>query len=243
MMALVFVIAMFSATNVFAAKTTNFTCTGSIVPVTTLIADANANATAYYLRSDFLGAYDNSQQGVCSDIWSSRTSGGWELDVRGSQRTVNITVTVGINDVAGSGATTPWFSGANVVAKMLDQCSAAGWNPGTMTAGQHFTCPFIITNIPGAPGTTGETWELVMTGSYAAAPETGLVQFTCNSNGSDSKCNDWSIDPVTVDGAGNVASVGTAVARLKQNLVTRKTTIQNTMGDFYLTFHIHVTRP
>jgi hypothetical protein len=37
--------------------------------------------------------------------------------------------------------------------------------------------------------------------------------------------------------------VGTAVARLKQNLVTRKTNTQNMMGDFYLTFHLHVTRP
>lgn len=223
---------MLAATPAFANA-----CSGSYQPATTYISDTNSSGTAYSVQSDgqlgpvhgIFGEYDNGQQGVCSAIWTSHTSGGWQLDLTSStQRTFRITLDSS-NAVPGTNA--KLLGTLYAAARIEDKCYAAGLDPATMTSGQSFQCPAIITQIPS--GISGDTYELSMTGQYASAPETSLVQFQCNSNGSDGKCNDWTIDPVG----------GTAVARLKETVVTKRTTTTNYEGDFYLTFHIHVTRP
>ena len=211
-------------------------CSGNYQPATTYISDSDSSGTAYSIQSDgaigpvrgIFGEYDNGKQGVCSAIWTSHTTGGWQLDLTSStQRTFRITLD-STNAVPGTNA--KLLGTIYVAANIEDQCYAAGFNTATMTSGQSIQCPAIINQIPS--GISGDTYELVMTGQYAAAPETSLVQISCHSNGSDGKCNDWTIDPA-----------GQGIARLKENVVTKRSTIQYNEGDFYLTFHIHATKP
>lgn len=227
----VFLAYMFVATPVFAS-----TCTGSYQPATTYLSDTDSVGNAYSVQSDgqlgpvhgIFGEYDNGQQGVCSAFWASHTAGGWALDLLSStQRTFRITLDSS-NAVPGTNARL--LGTLYVAAKIEDKCALAGLNPSLMTSGQSFQCPAIISQIP--TGVAGDVYELVMTGQYAAAPETSLAQFQCNSNGSDGRCNDWSIDPV-----------GPGIARLKESVTTKRSTTIYNEGDFYLTFHIHVTKP
>ena len=78
-------------------------------------------------------------------------------------------------------------------------------------------------------------------GELRVRTEAQEAQVHCNSADSGG-CNDWFIDPVPVVNPDGSTSPGQTRARL--NLVH---TIGNTgytdEGDFYLTFHIHVTRP
>ena len=222
---------LFAATPVWANA-----CTGTYSSATTYVADSGSTGTAFTVRSDgqlgpvsgIVGEYDNGQQGVCSAIWTSHTTGGWELSIQNStQRTFRITLD-STNAVPGSNARQ--LGTLYVTAFIEDQCSATGNDSARMTSGQSFQCPVVIEQIP--TGIAGDTYSLVMTGKYAAAPETSLVQVRCNSNGSDGRCNDWTLDPV-----------GPGVARLKETVVTKRTTTTYNLGDFYLTFHIHATRP
>ena len=72
-------------------------------------------------------------------------------------------------------------------------------------------------------------------------PETQDVQVSCNSTDS-AGCNDWFIDPVPVVNADGSTSPGKARARL--NLVdTHGSNNFTNEGDFYVTFHFHVSRP
>jgi len=68
--------------------------------------------------------------------------------------------------------------------------------------------------------------------------ETDYVQVSCNSADSGG-CNDWFIDPIPVVNPDGSTSPGKARARL--NLDARNQATDD--GDFYLKFHIHVTRP
>lgn len=232
-------------------------CSGTYEPATSNIFDADSTTSAAYdVQSDsnLTGsiAYSNSDPGVCSAIWTSKTSSGWELSLLASTRTFRITLDgnfIGVTSnqpaavTPGTGpawpGSLPWDA-KNVTGKMEDKCYLAGNDVRTMTTGAQFTCPAIISQIP--TGITGDTYTLAMTGAYANAPDSTLVQFTCNSTGSDGYCNDWSIDPVEVDANGNVTSVGSAVATLVENVVTKRTTTQYNDADYTLTFHIHVTR-
>ena len=222
---------LFAATPVWANA-----CSGAYSPATTYLSDFDGTGAAFSFRSDgqlgpvngIVGEYDNGQQGVCSAIWTSHTTGGWELSIQNStQRTFRITLD-STNAVPGSNARQ--LGTLYVTAFIEDQCSATGNDSARMTSGQSFQCPVVIEQIP--TGIAGDTYSLVMTGKYAAAPETSLVQVRCNSNGSDGRCNDWTLDPV-----------GPGVARLKETVVTKRTTTTYNLGDFYLTFHIHATRP
>jgi len=76
-----------------------------------------------------------------------------------------------------------------------------------------------------APGSTGFN-----------DPETQNVQVSCNAVDSSRTCNDWFVDSIPQGQSG----VNRVIAQLI--LVTNSSTFTNE-GDFYLTFHIHVTNP
>ena len=79
--------------------------------------------------------------------------------------------------------------------------------------------------------------ERVPTG--LSEPETQRVQVACNASGSDGNCNDWFLDPIPVVNPDGSTSPGQTRARLNYGSGAPF----NNEGDFYLTFHIHVTRP
>ncbi len=166
-------------------------------------------------------------------------TGRWELNLTSStQRTFTITLDSS-NAVPGTNANELGI--LHTVAKMEDKCYLAGNNPVTMKAGDHFTCPMLIDLIP--TGTSGDTNGLSMTGPYASEPETGLVNFACNTDNG-TYCTDWTIDPVLVSSSdpNSITTYGTTIARSSETVNTHKSTTTYNDGDFNLTFHIHVTR-
>ena len=87
-------------------------------------------------------------------------------------------------------------------------------------------------------------YRVYMTGSWSTfgAPETTYVQIQCNSLGTNGYCNDWYIDPVPISNGDGTFSPGQAIGRLVA-ITTRGTGTYTNEGDFYMTFHVHVTRP
>ena len=91
------------------------------------------------------------------------------------------------------------------------------------------------------PASSSTYYRLDMAGSFAFLnePETD-AQVACNSADS-AGCNNCFIDPVPIVNPDGSTSPGKARARL--NLVGTPRGGMTDEGDFYLTFHIHVTRP
>jgi hypothetical protein len=123
---------------------------------------------------------------------------------------------------------------------MENKCTMDNHDMLTMKPGDKFPC---ILSIRFPPSTSSTYYRLEMAGSWTFLnePETQDVQISCNAADSGG-CNDWFIDPVPVVNPDGTTSPGRARARL--NLVnTHGSNNLTNEGDFYLTFHFHVTRP
>ena len=228
------------ATAAFASKS------APDIPVTTYLADYDAASAAYYLQNDGHGAYNNGVASVTSVLvangYNHIVNGDWRLDIMASTiRTVGITFdTSNAVQPGDPGYTAPaeppyWGIGFQAV-RMENKCTMINRNMLTMRAGDKFTCPTIIR----LPNITSSTYYRLYMGALFA-PETQDVQVACNSTNT-AGCSDWFIDPVPVVNADGSTSPGKARARL--NLVdSRGSNNLTNKGDFYLTFHIHVTRP
>ncbi len=119
---------------------------------------------------------------------------------------------------------------------METKCSLDHHDMLTMKAGDKFTCDMSI-RFP--PWTRSTFYRLEMDPTLLNEPETQQVQVSCNA-GNSSGCSDWFIDPIPVVNLDGSTSPGRTRARL--DLVDTKGTLTNE-GDFYMTFHFHVTRP
>ncbi len=227
------------------AKTTE-----SDVPVTSYFADFDATGTPYYVQSDGRGSYPNGVNNVTSILvgngYNHITDGDWRLDMSTSTvRTVGITFEttneVQPGDPGYTAPANPPFWGTHFEAvRMENQCTLDNHDMLTMKPGDKFTCPMSI-RMP--PVSSSEYYRLDMAATYAYLnePETQDVQVSCNAANSGG-CSDWFIDPVPVVNSDGSTSPGKARARL--NLVNTHGAGSSTdEGDFYLTFHIHVTRP
>jgi hypothetical protein len=120
---------------------------------------------------------------------------------------------------------------------MENKCTGDNLDMYTMKPGDKFTCNTLFR----FPSTTRSFYRLDM-GTYDSnypEPETQKVQVSCNSSASDGYCKDWFIDPIPVVNADGSTSPGQTRARLNHGAGAPFTN----EGDFYLTFHIHVTRP
>jgi len=100
--------------------------------------------------------------------------------------------------------------------------------------GQTIICPAIFRFNWGST-----YYRVYMTGSFGGYNETSQVQIQCNSLGSNSLCSDWFVDPVPVVNPDGTVTSGRAVGRLATP--GRKAEIN--AGDYYMTFHVHITRP
>ncbi len=214
----------------------------SDIPVTTTLADFDPTGTPYYLHSDGGGFYPDGVNSVVSILvangYNRIVDGDWRLDAAGSTvRTVGITFdpanAVQPGDPGYQAPANPPFWGTEYESvRMENKCTQDYHDMLSMKAGDSFPCVMII-RLPG-PGSgnyrlyMGKTW-------YS---ETDDVQVSCNSADS-SGCKDWFIDPIPVVNPDGSTSPGRARARL--NLDVRNKTTDD--GDFYLNFHIHVTRP
>jgi hypothetical protein len=216
-----------------------FSKSASDIPVTSTLADVNAANVPYYVQSDGHGAYTDANNVISilvANGYNGITWGDWrlELDLQ-TIRTIGVTFSQTNAVQPGdpnytAPANPPYFGTGFETAKFQNQCTADKLDMLTMKAGDKFNCSAII-KFPGA--TTFYRLEMA---TEPNEPETEKVQVSCNSANS-SGCNDWFIDPIP-----GVNGPGQTCARLDLVDTHGKGSLTNE-GDFYLTFHIHVTRP
>jgi hypothetical protein len=203
-----------------------------LIPVTTIISDVDANGLPATIASDGQGAYAHGVNGVTSwltDNGYNRVDWDWQFGVYDSlSRVVNQSLL--LEDAVQPGdphytapANPPFGFGTQAAKSHIEvKCTLVYRNMLTMTAGQTFTCP-----LPNRFNVNAQDYTLSPAQSFTNFPEVTDVQVRCNTADA-AGCNDWFIDPI---------DLGQAVGRL----VPKGTTIND--GDFYMRFHIHVTRP
>jgi hypothetical protein len=202
-----------------------------LIPVTTIISDIDANGLPADIRSDGLGSYPHNGNGVTSwltDNGYNRVDWDWQFDTYAS--TVRfIDHSLDPEDAVQPGdphytapANPPFWGTMRLTARITLKCTLVYNDMMKMTAGSSFTCPMInkfnVGNID---------YHLNAAQSFDHYPEVTDALVRCNSADS-AGCNDWFIHPI---------GLGQAVGRLSPH----GTDIND--GDFYMRFHIHVTRP
>jgi len=204
-----------------------------IVPVTTYISQIDSNGLSATVADDGLGAYAQGVDGVTSWLtengYNRIAFGDWQFGVYDSpSRVVNESLL--LEDALQPGdpnytapASPPFGFGTQASKAHIEvKCTLLNRTMLTMTAGQTFTCP-----MPNRFNVSGTDYSLSPAPSFTHFAETTDVQVRCNTANSGG-CNDWFIDPI---------GLGQAIGRL----VPTGSAIND--GDFYMRFHIHVTRP
>jgi hypothetical protein len=225
-----------------------FSKPASDLPVTSNLADYDANNVAYYVQSDALGAYHDGVNSATSILvangYNGITWGDWRLDLSSSTvRTIRVTFAqanaVQPGDPGYTVPANPPYWGTQFAAvRMENKCTLDHHDMLTMKAGDKFTCDLSI-RFP--PATSSTFYRLEMDPTLLNEPETQQVQVSCNAANSGG-CSDWFLDPIPVVNPDGTTSPGRTRARL--DLVnTHGSGSTTNEGDFYLTFHFHVTRP
>ena len=209
------------------------------ISVTTIIGDLDSNGLSVIIGSDGLGSYPDGVNGVTSwlaaNAYNGLVNGDWQFSTYNSaNRTANYTFNPADAVQPGdphyqASANPPYWGSQLHLTHMEVKCTAVNNDMLTMTAGSSFTCPLITSFI-----WSGGTWYgLHPALSFTGFPETTDVQVHCNTADSGG-CNDWFIDPI---------NLGSAVGRLVQHVTVRNKDVTTDEGDFYMRFHVHVTRP
>jgi hypothetical protein len=222
------------------------------VPVTTYI----YSGVGLTISDDGSGAYPHGVNGVTSGLLDDGNNGlkhDWRFDTRGSSvRKVTETVAPADriedpNDPHWSPyANDPsWWPATSVVSNgfLNVQCTFVGVDMLTMAANEKRTCPLINTFLWNGD----DSWALNAHKSfYQSPPEITDVEVTCY--GTDAGgCKEWSITPIDdpavpgYDAAIGAQAIGRLVHSIPANKRQRATKEMD--GNFYMRFHIHVTRP
>lgn len=203
-----------------------------LIPVTTIISDVDANGLPTDIGSDGLGPYPHGANGVTSYLTSNGYNGiafgDWQFDAYASTTRL-VSHSFDAEDAVQPGdprytapANPPFWGTQLLTSRVTVKCTLINKSMLTMAAGATITCPLInrfdVGNID---------YHLNAAKSFDGFPEVTDAQIRCNTADS-AGCNDWFIDPI---------DFGQAVGRL----VPTGTTIND--GNFYMRFHIHVTRP
>ena len=210
----------------------------------------NISLTAYFsdydtqnlpadTTSDGRGSYSDRVDGVNSFLtpngYNGIRYGDWNFDTY-SSTTRSVTHSIDQDDAVLPGdphytapANPPFWGAQSLPSQLQLQCTILSRGLLTMTAGASQTCGLVNDFVTAG----GVTYGLQTAPSTNGFPETTDVQVRCNTADSGG-CNDWFIDPIPPD---------TAVGRLVHRVKSGHTEVQIDDGDFYLRFHIHVTRP
>jgi hypothetical protein len=218
----------------------------SDLPVTTNVIDYDATNTPYVEQSDGRGSYQNGVDGIVSILvangYNHITWGDWRLDLMANPTTRTLAITFSTSNAVQPGdpgytaaANPPYWGTQWQPLRTETKCSLENHDMHAMKQGDKFTCYALIR----FPTINNVYYRLYMGDS--SMPETQEMQVTCNSAGA-SGCNDWLLDPVPVVNADGSTSPGTTRARLVRFDTTGRGSSSNA-GDFYLTYHLHVTRP
>src|SRR6266436_4121015 len=186
------------------------------------------------IQSDQAGSYRNSSS--LQSILQAAV-GDWVLDTLNFNSSPQRKVLVDLRDpVPGSGpnggAPTAPFTYLLVRARFIEQCSVYGTDMRTIPGGSTVYCPLVIA----FDDAGGVRYRLTMRADNF--PEVNLTQVTCVATDANLKCNQWRIEPSATQLNGEIKNV----AKLLK-VATRPNQADQDMGDFYMSFVIHVTNP
>ncbi len=210
--------------------------TGSDIPVTSTIHDADADnrdvtglPTPYRIQSDTLGTYKNQIDSVESII---QGIGDWELNTKTSAvRKVFIDFRDPVSADLSNQTPNPPFQSEKVPLRFISKCTQQTVKMQDMTLNNSYLCPLAISLDYG-----GATYAVRMNPSNFSG--TDWAQWTCLSLNSSGKCSNWQMVPSSFHD-------GTRKARgqlLKISTVKGKT-VEEKRGVFYLSFKIDATNP
>jgi hypothetical protein len=186
------------------------------------------------IQGDQLGAYRNSSS--LKSILQSAL-GDWELDLLNYNSSPQRKVLIDLRDpVSGSGpnggAPVAPFAYQLVRARFIAKCAEYGGDMRTIPGGATIYCPLAIAfDDPG-----GVRYRLNMNPNNF--PESNPVQITCVATDANSRCNQWKIEPSATQLNGERKNVATLL-----KVATKPRQTDQDMGDFYMSFAIHVTNP
>jgi hypothetical protein len=186
------------------------------------------------IQSDQAGAYRNS---IALQSILQAAAGDWVLDTLNFNSSPQRKVLVDLRDPvpgsgSGGGAPTAPFGYQLVRARFIEQCSVYGIDMRTVPGGSTVYCPLVIA----FDDASGVRYRLTMRADNFS--EVNLTQVTCVTTDANSKCSQWKIEPSATQPNGEIKNV----AKLLK-VATKPNQADQDMGDFYLSFVIHLTNP
>lgn len=206
----------------------------SDTPVTTTIDGLGVDTLpTQRIQSDQTGPYRNSSS-LSSII---QGIGDWELDMINFNSSPQRKALIDLRDpVPGSGpnggAPTAPFAYQLVRARFISKCSQNGINMRTMQLNNLYPCDMAVA----FDDASGVRYRLAENPNNFG--ETSWVQITCVATDANAKCNQWKMEPSVTQLNGERKNV----AKLLK-VATRPHQTDQDMGDFYLSFTIHITNP
>lgn len=225
----------------------------SDIPVTSTISDYDPIGAAYTVQSDSAGVYTNGQVGVVNIL---QASAGWAylLNTYNSNLTAsagrNGFITLGPGNQQSATATLPsiWSAWGTHLEPIRIITHGVECNLLTIRPGNPLACPIVLRfGDSFSSGRSTYYYRLDMLGTCSSQqcgftePETQEPLISCNAQDASGNCNDWSIDSTPPTSQSGGVPTNQLIARL--SLVSGGGGAGTAQGDFYLTFHIRVTRP
>jgi hypothetical protein len=204
----------------------------SDTPVTTTIDGLGVNTLpTLRIQSDQLGAYRNSSS--LQSIFQAAL-GDWVLDMLNYNSSPQRTVLIDLRDPVSGSSINPFGATGyqNVRARFIAQCSENGIDFRNMQPNNLYPCPMAIA----FNDASGVRYRLAQ--NPVNYTETNPVQVTCVATDANSKCNQWKLEPSATQLSGEIKNV----AKLLK-VATKPNQSDQDMGDFYLSFTIHLTNP
>ena len=207
----------------------------SDTPVTSVIDGLGIDTVpALRIQSDQLGAYRNSSS-LKSILQASL--GDWELDMLNYSSSPQRKVLIDLRDpVPGSGpnggAPLAPFAYQSVRARFIAKCSQYGNDMRNMQPNNLYPCPLAIA----FDDPNGVRYRLSMHADNF--PELNLMQVTCLTTNTAGKCNQWKLEPSVTQPDGERKNITKLL-----KVATKPNQPDQDMGDFYMSFTIHVTNP
>ncbi len=230
-----------------ASLATNMAVTGQTTScdagcAVTSIIDGNGVNTSPTLRvqSDQLGAYKNSASGKSKLQSIIQGLGDWELDMINFNSLPQRKALIDLRDpVPGSGPNggapvNPFgATGYQLVrARFISKCSQNGIQMQTMQPNTPYFCPLALA----FDDASGVRYRL--NNNPTNYSETNWLQISCVGTDANSKCNQWKLEPSVTQPNGELKNVTKLV-----KVATKPNQSDQDMGDFYLSFAIHLTNP
>lgn len=205
------------------------------IPVTTSIAgtgsDPDASVFNYRVQSDLVGPYFHNVDSVTSQL---QTGGDWRVDALASPTRKML---FDFRDpVSNSNPTPPFLVGQ--APGMIETKSYLLYGNGQI-AGMSGLNSTVLTPLVMRFDINGNTYRIWMNSSnypqtnYALATCTGVVSET------NDQCNQWTIEPSVTQPDGQLKNI----AKLVRFYSSKGKTVEENLGDFYLSFSISITNP